>query len=55
MEFVKKKKRESAKIRAYFEARLTSLPNTSKYGDFIIACMLGIYVFAGLLGAPKTA
>ena len=28
--FVKKKKRESAKIRAYFEARLTSLPNTQK-------------------------
>ena len=27
---VKKKERESAKIRAYFEARLTSLPNTAK-------------------------
>ena len=30
MKFVKKKERESAKIRAYFEARLTLLPNTPK-------------------------
>ena len=53
--FVKKKKRESAKIRAYFEARLTLLPNTLKYEEFIITGMSGICVFTGPLRALETA
>ena len=55
MKFVNKKERESAKIRAYFEARLTLLPNTPKYEEFIITCMLGVYVFEAPLETFETA
>ena len=55
MKFVNKKERESAKIRAYFEARLTLLPNTPKYGEIIIDCILSVYVLEVPFEALKTA
>jgi len=55
MKFVKKKECESAKIRAYFEARLTLLPNTPKYEEFAIGCILSVYVLEAPFEALKIA